>query len=225
MTSTTASASATGAAARLGFDRRALAVLAPIGPLVMAGWALAVPYSLTDEPADWIPKLAANMGRTELSFWMLLIFAVTAGAGAIVTGLVARRGSLRLGTIGMVLTFAGFSALSFSGAGYDGAAAATVNAGLDVPTAESVLKEIDAYQATAIGGALFIPLMVVGVLLLGIATWRGRTIPRWAAAVLLAAFPVILVGGFAAMAVNALGWLLLAIGFGAAGVAYARRVH
>jgi hypothetical protein len=226
MTSTTANVqtAAVGSGAHADVGRRALAVLAPVGPLAMAGWALAVPYALTEEPAEWIPKVAGNMGRTELSFWLLLVFAVTAGAGAIVTGMVARRGSLRLGTIGMVLAFAGFSALSFSGAGYDGAAAATINAGLDVPTAENVLREIDSYQATAVGGALFIPLMFIGVLLLGIALWRGRTVPRWAAAALLVAFPIILAGGFVAMAVNALGWLLLAIGFAAAGAAYAGRV-
>ena len=161
-------------------------------------------------------------GRTQLSMWGLFVFALTAGVGAIVTGLVAQRGSYRLATIGMVLTFGGFSALSFNGSAYDGAAAASYKVGNDVATTERVLAELDKFQAPSIGAALFIPLMFIGVLLLAIALWRGRTVPRWAAGVLLLAFPAVLAGGFVSMELNAVGWLLMAIGFGAAGRTFSR---
>lgn len=202
--------------------RRLLGLAAPLGPIGMAVWALAVPYHVMEEPAEWIPAVAAEMGRTQLSMWGLFVFALAAAAGAIVTGQVARAGSYRLGTVGMAFAFVGFSALNFNSAGYDAMGAASANAGLDVPTVERILAEADKFQAPMIGGSIFIPLMFVGVLLLGLALWRGRTVPRWAAAVLIAAFPVVLVGGFLSMAVNALGWVLMAIGFGAAGAAYAR---
>ncbi|MEW2359860.1 hypothetical protein [Spirillospora sp. NPDC029432] len=218
MTTTTVTPAATATAPA----RRALGLLAPIGPLAMAGWALAVPYHVADEPADWIPAAASSMGRLQLSLWMLLLFALTAGAGAIVTGLVARRGSPRLGTAGLVLTFAGFSALSFGAAGHDAAAVGSRNAGLDTATSERILTEIGTFQAPTVGSGALVPLAFLGVLLLGIALWRGRQVPRWAAAALLASFPLILLGGLAAMPLNALGWLLLAAAFAAAGLAYAR---
>lgn len=202
--------------------RHALALAAPLGPLAMAVWALSVPYHVADAPAQWIPQAAAGLGRLQLSMWMLLLFALTAGAGAIVTGLVARRGSRRLGTAGLVLAYAGFAALSFSGAGYDAAAVATRQAGLDLAASERVLAEMDTFQAPAVGSAVFIPMMFLGVVLLGIALWRGRGVPRWAAATLLASFPLVMAGGFIAMPVNALGWLMLATGFGAAGLAFVR---
>jgi hypothetical protein len=206
----------------VGTTTRWLGYLAPIGPLAMAGWALALPYHVGDATDVWIPKVAESAGRTQLSFWMLLLFALTAGVGAIVTGLVARRGSLRLGTVGMALAFLGFSALSFSGAGYDGAAFAGMRSGLDLAATERLMSEVDTIQAPLVGSMVFMPLMAVGVVLLGVALWRGRTVPRWAAAAVVAAFPIVFAGGVVAMPLNAAGWLLMALGFGAAGVAYAR---
>lgn len=203
-------------------SRRVLGALAPVGPLAMAGWALAIPYHVLEEPAEWIPKVAGDLGRTQLAMWMLLIFALTAGAGAIVTGLVARRGAVKLGTTGLVLTFLGFSALNFSSGTYDGAAGAAMNSGLDVAATEDIVTELDSFQALTIGGAVFLPLMFVGVILLGLALWRGRAVPRWAAGALIVAFPVVLVGGFVSMLLNALGWALMAVGFGAAGAVYSR---
>jgi hypothetical protein len=203
-------------------NRRLLGLLAPVGPVAMAIWALAVPYHVQDEAASWIPAVVQQNGRTQLSMWGLFVFALTAGAGAIITGLVAQRGSRRLATIGMVLTFGGFSALSFNGAAYDGAAAASYKVGNDVATTERVLAELDKFQAPSIGAALFIPLMFIGVLLLGLALWRGRTVPRWAAGALLLAFPAVVAGGFVSMTLNAVGWVLMAIGFGVAGRVFSR---
>jgi hypothetical protein len=200
--------------------RRLLGRLAPVGPIAMAGWALAVPYHVGEPTGVWIPAVAANMGRVQLSMWMMLIFALTAGAGAIVTGLVARRGSPRLGTVGLVLTFAGFSAMGFSGTGYDGTAAAGMGSGLDLGATERLIVEVDKLQAPTIGSAVFMPIMAAGVIILGVALWRGRAVPRWAAIVLVAAFPVIFVGGLVSMMINAAGWLLLAVGFAVVGRAF-----
>ncbi len=205
-------------------QRITLAAVAPIGPIGMALWSWAVPYHVMDEPASRITAVANDMGRVQWAMWGLLLFALTAGVGAIVTGLVARQGSYRLGTAGLVLTFLGFSALNFSSGTADSTAGAAQLAGLDLPTSERVVAGLDEFQAPTIGGGLFIPLMFIGVLLLGIALWRGQAVPKWAAAILFVSFPVVLFGGFVSMAVNGLGWALMAVGFGAAGFAYARRV-
>jgi hypothetical protein len=202
---------------------RYLGFLAPIGPLAMACWAFALPYQLGDEPAVWIPKATSATGRLQVAMAALLLFSLTGLIGAIVTGLMARAASRRIGTTGLVLTFLGFSAVTFSGTGYDAAAVASYRTGRDIAGTERVLGEIDGFVAPALAGALFVPLMAIGVILMGIAFWRGRTIPRWAAGAMLAAFPVILLGGFASTLVNGVGWLLLAVGFAAAGTSFARR--
>lgn len=201
--------------------RRLVAWVAPVGPLAMAGWSLSIPYDLTDAPAAYIPKLA-NDARVELAFWMMLAFVLTIGVGVIVTGLVARRGSPRLGTVGLVLAYLGFSAMGFGGIAYDGIAAASVRAGLDVGTIEDILHQADTFTAPMVGGMIFIPMSFIGTLLLGIALWRGRAVPRWAAALLIVAFPVILAGGAFLMTANALGFVMVAAAFAVAGREFAR---
>jgi hypothetical protein len=195
---------------------RTVAWIAPIGPLAMAGWSLSVPYDLADPPEVFVAKMA-DVFRVELSFWMMFVFVLTIGVGVIMTGLLARRTAPRLGTIGLVLAYLGFAAMGFGGIAYDALAAAPLRAGLDVETILRILGAADQFTAPMIGGMVFIPMSFVGILLLGIALWRGRAVPRWAAVVLLAAFPVILAGGAAWMPANAAGFVMIAIVFGIAG--------
>lgn len=201
---------------------RWLAWIAPVGPLAMAGWSLSVPYALSDEPAVWIPKMAAE-ARVELAFAMMLVFALTIGVGVILTGLVARRGSRRLGTAGLVTGYVGFTAMGVGGITYDAIATATLRAGVDVGTIERILKEADGFLAPAVGGMVFVPLSFLGTLLLGIALWRGRMVPRWAAGLLLLAFPVILAGGAFLMVLNAAGFVMIAVAFAVTGRVFAAR--
>lgn len=200
---------------------RLMAWVAPVGPLAMAGWSLSIPYALSDSPEEFVPKMADEL-RVQLSFVMMLFFVLTIGVGVIVTGLVARRGVPRLGITGMCLAWLGFAAMGFGGIGYDAIAAASLRAGVDTPGTVSILEEADRFIAPTIGGMVFIPMSFLGSILLGVALWRGRTVPRWAAVVLVAAFPVILAGGALLQAVNAIGFLMIAVAFLAAGREYAR---
>lgn len=195
---------------------RLVAWVAPLGPLAMAGWSVAIPYDLADSPDVFIPKMA-DTTRVDVAFWMMLVFTLTIGVGVIATGLVARRQAPRLGTTGLVLAFVGFAAMGFGGIGYDALSAAPLAAGLDVATIETILAEADKFTAPMIGGILFIPMSFIGTLLLGIALWRTRSVPRWAAGLLIAAFPLILAGGAFVMAINTLGFVMIAVGFGVAG--------
>lgn len=199
---------------------RLAAWIAPIGPLAMAGWSLSVPYDLADPPEVFVPKMADGF-RVELSFWMMLVFVLTIGVGVIMTGLLARRTAPRLGTAGLVLGYLGFTAMGFGGIAYDALAAAPLRAGLDLETIVRILGEADRFTAPMVGSSIFIPLSFLGIVLLGIALWRGRTVPRWAAAVLVASFPVILAGGAFWMPANALGFVMIAIVFGIAGRRFA----
>ncbi|MEV0587203.1 hypothetical protein [Nonomuraea sp. NPDC050310] len=193
---------------------RLTALLPPLGPLAMAGWAFAVPYQLSAPAPVWIPQAAAGTGRLQVAFVMLLLFAVVAVPGAIVLGLRARRASRRTGTAGLVLTVLGFGAAAFSGAGYDATAVAAHRVlGGQVPQVERLLGELDGFAAPLLAGALFVPCMAAGAILMGIAFWRGGGTPRWAAIAMVAAFPVILAGGAVSTLANGCGWLLLATAF------------
>lgn len=198
-----------------------MAWVAPVGPLAMAGWSLSIPYALGDQPAEWVPKMADDV-RVQLSFVMMLFFVLTIGIGVIVTGLVARRAAPRLGSTGLCLAWLGFAAMGFGGIGYDAIAAASLRAGVDTAVSVRMLEEADQFIAPTIGGVLFIPMSFLGTILLGIALWRGRTAPRWAALLLIMAFPVILAGGAFLMAVNALGFAMIAVAFFAAGREFTR---
>lgn len=195
---------------------RLVAWAAPIGPLAMAGWSLSIPYELSDSTEIFISKMDDTM-RVQLAFWMMLIFVMTIGIGVIATGLLARRGAPRLGTTGLVMAYLGFSAMGFGGIAYDALAAAPLAAGVDVETITQILEEADKFTAPIVGGIIFIPFSFIGMVLLGIALWRTRAVPRWAASLLVVAFPVILFGGFAFMPLNALGFVLIGVAFGVAG--------
>lgn len=132
------------------------------------------------------------------------------------TGLLARRGSPRLGTVGLVTAYLGYTAMGFGGITYDALSAIPLSAGVDIATIQAVLTQADTFTAPTVGGMLFAPMSFLGTVLLGIALWRSRVVPRWAAGLLLAAFPVILVGGMVLMLLNAIGFVMVAVAFGVA---------
>ncbi|MFL1381316.1 hypothetical protein [Nocardiopsis protaetiae] len=202
-------------------SRWALAAVGTAAPLSMAVWALVIPSAVGGSYAQGLPRFAAAEGRVEASLWMLFAFSLCCAVGAVVTGLVSRRGAPRTGTAGLVATYLGFAALNVGGSAYAGAALASIRAGNPDAVTGAVLSEVDALTV-ALGPAVFVPLMFAGVVLLGIGLWAGREVPRWSVAALWAAFPVIAVGTPFSMGLNAAGWVLLAVGFGAAGAAWAR---
>ena len=96
---------------RAGFDRWALAAITPIGPLAIAILRGILPYKTTDSNTTLAVQVAAHQGAESLVVWLTFIAMLTLIPGIIVVGLLARRGSHRLGTIGLVLAFAAFMSL------------------------------------------------------------------------------------------------------------------
>ncbi|MFI0479171.1 hypothetical protein [Actinomadura sp. 9N215] len=87
-----------------------------------------------------------------------------------------------------------------------------------------LLDDLQALPTVAAGSGLFVAGHILGVVLLGIALWRGRIIPAWAGIALIASQPLHAI--FAAALPNAtldgLAWGLTAVGFAAAAPAVAR---
>jgi hypothetical protein len=82
-----------------------------------------------------------------------------------------------------------------------------------------------AIPAIGLASSLFVLGHIVGLALLGVALWRGRVLPAWAALTIAFSQPLHLV--FAVIApvhpLDALAWGLTAVGFAAAAVAILRQ--
>lgn len=202
----------------------ALAVIAPIGPLAIAGIRAVLPCQTTDDNTGIAAGIAANSSAESAVLWLGLIASLTLVVGLVVVSVVAVRGAPVLGTIGAVLAVAGYSSLFIGVLPPDAAALAAVQAGVDSTTTGRILDEMTAHPSAAVALVLFVAGHILGTVLLGIALWKGRMVPVWAALALIVSQPLHLV--FAVVVPNGLldaaAWTLTAIGFAAAAMALVR---
>ena len=165
-----------------GFDRRALAVIMPIGPLAIAIVRGILPYKTTDSNATLAAQVASHQGTETLVVWLTFIAMLTLIPGVIAVGLMARRGAPRLGTVGLVLTFAAFMSLFWSTvAGSDNVALAAARIGVSPVLTGRLLDSMGAVPAIGLGSWLFVAGHILGLVLIGTALWRGHVLPSWAA--------------------------------------------
>ena len=228
MAATTASqAVRDGARPRPGLDRTALAVLMPIGPLAIAIVRGILPYYTTDSNTVMAAKVAAHQGTETVVIWLTFIALLTLIPGVIALGLLARRRAPRLGTAGLVVSFAAVARLFWSNvAGADTVAMGAARIGTAPGATGALLTSIGGISAIGLGSTVFVIGHILGLLLLGVALWRGRVVPRWAA--LLLAVSQILHFVFAVIAPNHLldgcAWGLTAVAFAVAAVAFSREL-
>lgn len=200
------------------FRLTALAVIAPIGPLAIAGIRALLPYQTTDDTAGIVAKVAANPGAQSAVLWLSFLASLTLVVGVFVLARVAVRSAPVLGTVGAVLAFLGYVSLSAGPAATDAATLAGPQAGIDNATTVRIIEQMAAHPTAGIAIGLFVLGHIVGTVLLGLALWR--TVPRWAALALIVSQPLHLV--FAVVVPNSLldaaAWSLTAVGFAAAGL-------
>jgi hypothetical protein len=142
--------------------------------------------------------------------------------------MLARRHAPRLGTTGLVLACAGFLSLFWSTvAGSDNVALAAAHLGMRPTATGALVTSMGNIVPIGLASNIFVLGHVLGLVLLGIALWRGRVVPAWAG-LLLAASQILHVV-FAVIvpvhALDGLAWGLTAVGFAAAAVAFAREQH
>jgi hypothetical protein len=210
---------------RAGLDRKALAILVPIGPLAVAVLRGILPYNTTDSSTVMAARVAAHQGTEAVVIWLTFIALITLIPGVITVGMLARRRAPRLGTAGLVLSFAAFACLFWSSvAGADNVALGAARIGMHPGTTGALITSIGAIPAVGLGSAIFVTGHIVGLVLLAVALWRGRVVPAWAA--LLLGTSQILHFVFAVIApVHALdgcAWALTAVGFAVAAIALIR---
>ncbi|WP_460491885.1 hypothetical protein [Dactylosporangium cerinum] len=208
--------------------RHALAAAALVAPWFIVacntGWAMAQAAGASDETgADALTAAAAHPAllRNVVLFGMLgALLMMPAALGA---ARVAGRGAARLAFVGGTLTAAGYAcyqAVLLT----DLTTLAMVRVGGPMVGFAAVL---DARQQDATGTWVFLLFVlgnIVGTFLLGLALWRSRSVPRWAAAAVMIWPPTHIVGLVAGVEwFEVAGAAVQAIGFAAVAVRLLRR--
>lgn len=203
----------------------ATAAFAALGPLLMCAFLFTTPWGVSNDVPASVALILANPTRTEVAVVLVGLAAVFGSAGSLVVTAVLRRSAPRFAGVAGALAFSGWVV-----AGYPGPLVAVVAAGalgLGPDQTLALVAGIDSSLPGRILGALFV-LVPAGNLLLGVAAlMASRTAavdryPRWAAVVLAAAMPLVLACGMLNQQLLAAAWLVLALGYAAAGWQYRR---
>ncbi|HZG89371.1 MAG TPA: hypothetical protein VEZ42_04070 [Pseudonocardia sp.] len=217
----TAAAPPTGRALRV-----ALAVAAPIAPLAVGLSRIIAPYGSAGDGSAVLDAVAASPGAVDAMLWLRLPIALLLVPGVLAAGLAALPGAPRLATAALLVAVPGWSAALVM-PDTDGLARALVDTGTDRAVAVRLFDAVAAMEHPAVGVAvlLFVLGHIVGTVLLGLALWRSRAVPAWAGIVLAVSQPLHFVA-FVVLAnvpLDAAAYAMTAVGFGAAGLALARR--
>ncbi len=210
---------------RTGLDRRALAILMPIGPLAIAVVRGILPYTTDDSNAVMATKVAAHQGTETIVIWMTFVALLTLIPGVIALGLLARRHAPRLGTIGLVLAYAAFACLFWSSvAGSDNIALGAARIGMPPSATGALITSVGNIPPVGLGTGIFVLGHILSLAVLAVALWRGRAVAGWAA--LLLGVSQVLHFVFAVIvpvpALDGCAWGLTAVAFAAAAVAFSR---
>ncbi|MPY80053.1 MAG: hypothetical protein GEV04_16660, partial [Actinophytocola sp.] len=158
--------------------RLATAVVIPAGPAAVAVLRYMLPYDTTDDTAAMVHKVAADPQAQSLVLWLGLVAVLTLVPGALWVGGLTRPRAPRLTTAALLLLIPGYLVLP-SLVSEDALLWSGVAAGLD----QATLTRLAAAEhlTLAVAGGVFVLGHVVGTVLLGLALWASRTVPRWAA--------------------------------------------
>jgi hypothetical protein len=206
--------------------RVALAVVAPLAPLAIGLSKIIAPYGSADGGGAVLDAVAAAPGTVDAVLWLRLPIVVLLVPGVLAAGLAALRGAPRLATAGLLVAVPTWSA-AFAMPDTDGLARALVDTGTDRAEAVRVWEAVAGmgHPSVGVAVALFVIGHIVGTVLLGLALWRSRAVPAWIGIALAVSQPLHFVA-FVVLAsppLDLAAYCLTALGFGAAGLALARR--
>jgi hypothetical protein len=204
--------------------QRVALLVAPVGPLAIAALRGLLPYDTVDDSATIVEQVAAHPAAESAVLWLSWLALLTLPLGVLVVGGVAVRARPVLGAVAAVITWVSFGSLTFL-VTPDQAALAGVDAGLPDATTAVLLAAIDHHPVASTATGVFVVGHIVGIVLLGLALWRA--IPHWAALALIVSQPLHFVVAVVAPnhVLDALAWVLTAVGFAAAAAAGLRAGH
>jgi hypothetical protein len=202
---------------------RWLAVLIlPIGPAAVAVLRFVLPYATVDEPETMVQKVMADPGAESLVLWLAFVAVLTLVPAVLAVGRLTRRRAPVVTSAALLLLVPGYLSLGWLAGGSDLPLWAGAEAGLDAGTVTRMLAA--EHPTTSIAAGIFVLGHVVGTVLLGVAMWRSRTVPRWAAVLTVVSQPLHFVAAviLASPSLDLLAWGMNAVGFAAAAVAILR---
>jgi hypothetical protein len=197
------------------------ALILPIGPAAIALLRYVLPYDTIDDMSTITNKIVGNLDRGSLVLWLGFVGILTLVPGAYFVGRLTRRRAPWLTAIALFLVVPGYLALPWA-ASSDMFIWSAGTAGLD-PAAIARASEVT-HGSTDIAGFVFVAGHVLGTILLGIAMWRSRIVPRWAAVATAISQPIHVIAAVVldSHTLDLVGWGLQAAGFAAVGWAILR---
>lgn len=197
------------------------AILLPVGPAAIALLRLLMPYDTTDDAAVVAAKVAADPDAQSLIVWLGFVGMFTLVPAVLWVARLTRRAAPRTTAAALLLLVPGYLSLGMLVAS-DAALWFGVREGLD----QQVLARLfeDMHPTTAVAGVLFVVGHVLGTVLLGVALWLSRAVPRWAAVLTMIAQPLHFVAAvvLANHPLDFVAWGLNAFAFAVVAVAVVR---
>jgi hypothetical protein len=217
MTTTTASTTET----TRGTGWVALAVLAPIGAVLVGLLRYVLPYETTDSSADMVREGYADPRAMSLVLWLGVGAAITIVPGSIAIGRLVRQQAPRLTAVALTLLVPAYLMLPVLLI-VDHAIWAGAESGASQASVVSILDA--AHPIVGIATGLFVVGHVLGTVLLGVAMLRSRCVPAWAAVVTIVSQPLHFVAAVIVPnhTLDGVAWGLNAVGFAVAAVAVFR---
>jgi len=202
------------------YSRWLAVLLLPIGPAAIAVLRFVLPYSTVDAPAEVTAKVIGHPGTMSLVLWLGFVGILTLVPGVLAVGRLTRRSAPRLTAAALVLAVPGYLVLAWL-VSSDLLLWAGATVRLDAATLTRLFEAT--HPSVDVGAGVFVLGHVVGTVLLGLAMWRSRAVPRWAAVLTMLSQPLHFVAAVvvASPALDLVAWGMNAVGFAAAAVVIA----
>ncbi|TWP50412.1 hypothetical protein FKR81_19730 [Lentzea tibetensis] len=200
------------------------AALLPVGPAAIAVLRLVIPYDTTDSPAAAVAKVAADPDAMSLAVWLGLVGMLTMVPAVLWVAGLTRAAAPRTTAAAVLLLVPAYLSLGVLLSG-DAVLLFGVREGLPDGVTAQLFDGASVHPAIAVAGLVFIVGHVFGTVLLGVAMWSSRAVPRWAAVATLVSQPLHFVAAVVIVShpLDLVAWGLNAAGFAAAAIALLRQ--
>lgn len=204
--------------------RTLLAVAGPPLAIYVAAARFLLPHEMSDSSEVIFDKLVAHPGFIMATAWIGLVLAPTCIAGVVAVGWLIRRRVPILTTIGLILAVVGYSCLAIGNSfGELSTALVGSHPEVDRATAYALGSGLELGPVSNLTGTLFVFGHLIGTTILGLALWRSRAVPSWAALLLAVSQPIHLASVLLDnRPLDLVGWGGTAVGFAVAGWALLR---
>ncbi len=199
-------------------SRLIAALVIPLGPIAVAVLRYVLPYATTDEPGAMVKKVIEHPGTQSAVVWLAFVAVLTLVPAVFALARLTRRGAPRLTAAAVLLAVPGFLSLGWL-AGSDQLLWAGAQANVGPAPLTSMVSAV--HTTSDVAAVVFVLGHVVGTVLIGVAMWVSRSVPRWAAVVTMVSQPLHFVAAviLASPTLDLAAWGMTAAGFTAGAVA------